>query len=138
LPTDHAAAIADVLVRYATGIDRRDWKLFSTCFTVDCDADYGEIGHWHGTEEITAWMADSHEPLGLTMHRITNVVVAIADDATATSRSYVHGVVTTADRSAAIHAFGYYDDELVSTSDGWQIARRLFTPVTMEMHTPIG
>ena len=38
------ADVADVLVRYATGIDRRDWELFRTCFTEDCDADYGDIG----------------------------------------------------------------------------------------------
>ena len=39
--------IAEVLVRYATGIDRRDWTLFRTCFTDDCDADYGDIGTLH-------------------------------------------------------------------------------------------
>ncbi len=42
--------IADVLVRYATGIDRRDWTLFRSCFTDDCVADYGDIGVWHGAD----------------------------------------------------------------------------------------
>ena len=32
--------VADLLVRYATGIDRRDWALFRTCFTGDCEVDY--------------------------------------------------------------------------------------------------
>ena len=36
--------IADVLLRYATGIDRRNWPLFRTAFTEDCELDYGEIG----------------------------------------------------------------------------------------------
>ena len=40
--------ISEVLVRYATGIDRRDWPLFRTVFTDDCELDYGEIGTWHG------------------------------------------------------------------------------------------
>jgi len=41
---DVRADVADVLVRYATGIDQRDWALFRTCFTEDCEADYGGIG----------------------------------------------------------------------------------------------
>jgi threonine dehydrogenase-like Zn-dependent dehydrogenase len=69
-------AVADVLVRYATGIDRRDWDLFRTCFTADVEADYGEIGVWHGVDEITEWMRVVHDACGHTMHRITNVVVS--------------------------------------------------------------
>ena len=46
--------VTDVLVRYATGIDQRDWALFRTCFTEDCVVDYGDIGLWHGVDEVTA------------------------------------------------------------------------------------
>ena len=46
--------IAEVLLRYATGIDRRNWSLFRTVFTDDCDLDYGEIGAWHGAEAVTS------------------------------------------------------------------------------------
>ena len=38
--------VSDVLVRYASGIDQRDWALLRSCFTEDCDADYGDIGAW--------------------------------------------------------------------------------------------
>ena len=34
--------IAEVIVRYATGIDTRDWDLFRTCFTDDVQADYAQ------------------------------------------------------------------------------------------------
>ena len=67
--------VADVLVRYATGIDSRDWALFRSCFTDDCEADYGEIGVWHSADEITEWMRATHEPCGHTLHRITNQAV---------------------------------------------------------------
>ena len=30
------ADVADLLVRYASGIDRRDWALLRSCFTDDC------------------------------------------------------------------------------------------------------
>ena len=129
--------MTDLLVRYAIAIDSRDWASFRDCFTEDCDADYGEIGHWHGTDEITAWMASNHDPLGPTLHRITNVTMASEPNLVRT-RCYVHGVVVLPDRSAAVHAYGWYDDEVVETAVGWQVARRRFTPVTMELHSPMG
>ena len=60
------AAVTDVLVRYASGIDRRDWDLFRTCFTDDCEADYGEIGVWHGADVIT--VVDGADPCALRPH----------------------------------------------------------------------
>lgn len=127
---------ADVLVRYATGIDSRDWELLGTCFTEDCDADYGDIGHWHGRDEITAWMAASHDALGPTMHRITNVTVE-TEAGLVRTRCYVHAVIVVPD-SATVHAYGWYDDEMVATPAGWKIARRKFTSATTELHPPMG
>ena len=47
----------ELLVRYASGIDRRDWALFRTCWTDDCRADYGDIGTWEGVDALTDWMS---------------------------------------------------------------------------------
>ena len=94
------ADVAEVLVRYATGIDGRDWTLFRSCFTDDCEADYGSIGVWHGADEITAWMRDAHESAGPTMHRITNE--AVTPTATgATSRCYVDALVRARERAGS-------------------------------------
>ncbi len=41
-------------------------------FADDCEADYGSIGQWHSGDEITEWMRETHEPVGHTLHRITN------------------------------------------------------------------
>jgi 3-phenylpropionate/cinnamic acid dioxygenase small subunit len=123
--------VADVLVRYATGIDRRDWPQFRSCFTESCEADYGDIGVWHSAEEITAWMRAAHESCGHTMHRITNIVVT-ADDGGVTARSYVDGIVMLADNQAGTRATGYYDDKLVAADDGWKITRRRFTMVLLQ------
>jgi 3-phenylpropionate/cinnamic acid dioxygenase small subunit len=127
---DHRDA-ADVLVRYATGIDRRDWDLFRTCFTDDIEADYGEIGVWHGVDEITEWMRVVHDACGHTLHRITNVVVSASDDG-ATACSYVEALVLGPDNRSGVRATGWYDDELVATDDGWKIARRRFTLALQE------
>lgn len=126
--------VADVLIRYATGIDSRDWDLFRSCFTEDCEADYGDIGVWHSAEEITAWMRDVHEACGPTLHRITNIVVTapVDGDGALTARSYVDGLVMFPDGQAGTRANGYYDDEVVATDDGWKIARRRFTAVLIQ------
>lgn len=120
--------IADVLIRYATGIDRRDWPLFRTVFTDDCELDYGEIGTWRGADEVTGFMDRAHAPAGHTLHRITNVATTVDGD-TARARAYIDGLIMSADNSSGVSAVGFYDDELVRTADGWRIARRRFTPV---------
>ena len=125
--------VSDVLVRYATGIDQRDWALLRTCFTEDCDADYGDIGVWHGGSEITAWMEEMHTPLGPTLHRITNQAVSTIDANRVAARCYVDALILGPDGKPAAHACGFYDDELVRTDDGWKIARRRFTSVHLEL-----
>ena len=91
--------VADLLIRYATAIDQRDWRLLRSCFTDDCVADYGDIGRWSGGDEITEWMRTTHEPLGHSLHRITNQTVASSGDAV-TARSYVDAIVLGPDNSA--------------------------------------
>jgi 3-phenylpropionate/cinnamic acid dioxygenase small subunit len=127
--------IAELLVRYATGIDRRDWDLFRTCFTPDCVADYGDIGLWHGVEEITAWMDEVHRGAGHTLHRITNQAVVVDSD-TVRARCYVDAVVLGADNASGVRALGFYDDELRHSDHGWQIHHRRFTPVLFQAVDP--
>jgi 3-phenylpropionate/cinnamic acid dioxygenase small subunit len=126
--------IADVLIRYASGIDRRDWVLLRSCFTDDCEADYGDIGIWHTGDDITEWMRQMHEPLGHTLHRVTNPTVDIQGNE-ATARCYIDALVMGPDNKSANRAAGYYDDELVRGDDGWRIARRRFTMVHFETGT---
>jgi 3-phenylpropionate/cinnamic acid dioxygenase small subunit len=121
--------VSAVLVRYASGIDRRDWELFRSCFTPNCAVDYGEIGIWNGVDEITAYMIAVHENCGYTLHRISNVDVEAQGDA-ARARSYVDAVIMGPDNRDGVRALGFYDDRLVrSERAGWQIAQRDFTTV---------
>ena len=120
--------IADVLLRYATGIDQSDWPLFRTVFTDDCEVDYGEIGTWTGADAVTQFMEQAHAVAGRTMHRMSNQVITIAGDKAA-ARTYVDAVILVADNTSGVNAIGFYDDEVVRTKDGWRVARRRFTPV---------
>ena len=123
--------IAEVLVRYATGIDRRDWDLFRSCFAADCLAEYEGIGTWESADAITDFMVTAHAALGHTMHRISNIVIDVhADGDRAVARSSVDGILMAPDGQSGFNPIGFYDDELVHTPDGWRIAHRTFTMVT--------
>lgn len=122
---DDTAQIAEVLIRYATGIDFKDWPLFRTCWTDDVDADYGDLGRHSGVDALTDLMTRIHDAMGPTYHRMSNLAIAVDGDR-ATARSYVHAALMTIpdDPASWVEALGHYDDELVRTPDGWRIARR--------------
>jgi 3-phenylpropionate/cinnamic acid dioxygenase small subunit len=132
---DDRQDISDVLVRYATGIDRRDWPLFRTVFTDDCDLDYGEIGTWHGVDQVTEFMDTTHAMAGHTLHRLTNQAITLEGDK-ASARTYVDAVIMFGDNISGVNAWGFYDDEVVRTADGWRIARRRFTSVRVATFGP--
>ena len=122
--------ISDLLVRYATGIDRRDWPLFRTVFTDDCELDYGEIGAWKGLDAVADFMEQTHALLGHTMHRLSNMVITV-DGNQAVARTYLDGLMMAPDNRIGVNAVGFYDDEIVRTDDGWRIARRRYTQVRL-------
>lgn len=121
-------------MRYATGIDRRDWPLFRTVFTDDCELDYGEIGAWNGVDAVTEFMEQVHAMAGHTLHRLSNQAITVDGD-TAVARTYVDALIMAADNQSGVNGIGFYDDEMVRTADGWRIARRRFTVVRV---SPVG
>lgn len=123
---DDRAQIADVLIRYATGIDRRDWALFRTCWTDEIDADYDTVGRFSTVGEITDAMTALHANMGPTYHRVSNFVIDVDGDRAAV-RSYVHAVlmVTAGDPNNWVDAIGHYEDVFVRTAEGWRISSRV-------------
>jgi hypothetical protein len=119
-------ALNDVVLRYATGIDTRDWALLRSCFTEDCQADYGDVGKWDTGNELCAFMEKVHADCGHTLHRMLNQVVRPDGDGF-TSRTYGDAIVMRADNRKGLQMHGYYDDRLVLTDQGWQISRRVWT-----------
>jgi hypothetical protein len=122
---DDKARIAEVLIRYATGIDFKNWPLFRACWADEIDVDYGDLGRFTSADEFTALMTQIHDGMGQTYHRISNLVIDVDGDR-ATARSYVHALLMAVpeDSSSWIDALGHYDDELVRTPDGWRIDKR--------------
>ncbi|HTQ21920.1 nuclear transport factor 2 family protein [Mycobacterium sp.] len=120
--------ISDLLVRYATAIDRREWPLLGTVFTDKCDVDYGVIGTWQTADAVVEFMEQAHALAGYTLHRLSNIAITLDGDR-AVARTYINGLIMAGDNKSGVNANGFYDDEIVRTADGWRIARRRFTTV---------
>jgi 3-phenylpropionate/cinnamic acid dioxygenase small subunit len=117
-------AVQDVLFRYATALDTKDWALLRTCFTPDVVGVYDAHGEQQGYERIEAMCRRALEPLAATQHLIGNVEVAVSGD-TATSTCYLQAMhVRERPGGDNFIVAGQYRDELVRTPDGWRIVRR--------------
>jgi 3-phenylpropionate/cinnamic acid dioxygenase small subunit len=124
-------AIEEVLVRYATAVDRRDWDLLRSCFTEVADLDYGDVGKWSSADEICTFMEAAHVGFGNTNHMLSNVVIEVDGDR-ADSRSYVHAVLALLDDPKVwFDVVGSYEDVFLRSSEGWQIANRTFRTTRM-------
>jgi hypothetical protein len=118
--------IAEVLIRYATGIDSKDWPLLRSCWTDEIDVDYQQLGRFTSPDALTDVMRQLHENMGPTYHRLSNFVINVDGDR-ATVRSYVHAVLMLQpdDDTNWVDALGHYDDVFVRTADGWRINKRV-------------
>ena len=78
--------VADVLVRYATGIDRRDWALFRACFTEDCDVDALVMFDEHAGTRATGFyddeLVETDDGWRIARRRLTLVLAQMIPDGT--------------------------------------------------------
>lgn len=130
-PADERALTA-LLLRYATALDMRDWAMLRSCFSEDVEADYANFGKWRGLREITEYMRQTHNDLGPTLRRVTNISVHM-ERGEVRARSYIDAILTPGKAGGPVHrGVGWFDDRLVRTSEGWKIFRRTFIPVLLE------
>ena len=127
--------VEDLVIRYATAIDLRDWDLFRTVFADDAHIDYGPLmGTWDDADTFTAFMRDAHAGAGRSIHRMTNIVVTPGEPVTA--RTYGDSLILdAADETTGDHGAAAYDDTFVRTGDGLKISRRVTRIVVYEKFT---
>jgi 3-phenylpropionate/cinnamic acid dioxygenase small subunit len=118
--------ISDVLIRYMTALDTRDWDLLHTCFTEDAVLDFGTLARRRDGWTDILGAAGIVTGYDRTQHMLSNIVITIdADEAQASS--YFHAVHVIDGEALTIG--GVYRDRLVRTPAGWRIAHRSLDPV---------
>ena len=69
-------AIGDLITRYATAVDRRDWDLYRSVFTTDAEIDYTSAGGIAGTlDEVVAFLDEVLSGFEMTQHLVSNLDV---------------------------------------------------------------
>jgi 3-phenylpropionate/cinnamic acid dioxygenase small subunit len=134
------AEISDVQLRYATGLDSRDWPLFRSCFADEIETDFTSVfGGEPRKVSADRWTEAARRSVGglqATQHMITNHVITVAGD-NATCIAYVQArhylPNDTGDSMQTM--FGYYTNRFVRTSAGWKIRACQLT-LTMQTGNP--
>lgn len=89
------AEISEVVIRYAMGVDRRDWTMFADCFTDPVHTDFSELGGAAGASpraELVAGVAAVLDGFTVTQHLSPNHLIEFsdADPDRAVCRSYMY------------------------------------------------
>ncbi len=131
--------INDLLIRYTTAIDTKDYKLLDSCFTPDADVDYTTSGGTKGKyPEVRKWLEKALAPFPMTVHFISNSAVELDGDR-ASGKTLVINPMGFPNDDGSLHIFtvgAYYIDKLVRTDDGWRIADRFEQQVYLEGSLP--
>ncbi len=120
------AAISDVQLRYATGVDMRDWPLYRSCFTDEIETDFTSVfGGEPRRMKADEWVEFARRTIaGLkaTQHMITNHVITIkGDEATCVAYVQARHYLPNESGESEQTMFGYYTNRFVRTADGWKI-----------------
>jgi hypothetical protein len=133
-------AINDLLIRYATAIDTKNWSQLETIFTADAVLDFSSTGGEVGTlVEIMPWLEDVLSNYPILQHFISNMTISLERE-TARSSCYVHAVhgSLSKDGLRLFSIGGQYIDDLVHTQSGWQISNRVLMSRWMQGDVPKG
>ena len=112
-------AIGDLLTRYATAVDRRDWDLYRTVFTSDAEIDYTSAGGIAGTvDEVVEFLDGALSGFEMTQHLVSNVDTSVEGD-TARVTAMFNNPMRLSDGDTWFTG-GWYHHDLVRTADGWR------------------
>jgi hypothetical protein len=124
------AEISEQVIKYALGVDRRDWKMFGECFTDPVYTDYSELGSSAGTSpraDLVERIASALNGFTATQHLSTNHVIEFDDNdpdrAICHSSMYAQHLLEGAESGEFYLLRGSYTNHVLRTTDGWRIER---------------
>jgi len=116
--------IADLLYRYARGVDTGDWKLWRSVFTDDAELDYTSApgGIAGDRETVGQWLEIVLATFPLTQHYITNIECHIDGDGAIVWAMFYNPMIFPGATEVTVCG-GRYEHHVVRTPEGWRSRR---------------
>jgi hypothetical protein len=117
--------IVELVLRYSTALDTRDWTMLESCFAEDAAFDADGFAPIHGAAAIRDTASSALAGLDASQHFVTNITVAL-DSETATVTSYLQAqhVRASAGDDPNFLVAGIYRDNVTRTPNGWRFSHR--------------
>ena len=114
--------IEDVVKRYASAVDDKDWSRLESCFTQDAVGNYIGMARLEGSSAIVEWVASKVRNARSTMHLMSNIEVVV-EGTRARSRCYGTAFLVFSSAPGELLATRgiVYTDELVRADGEWRI-----------------
>lgn len=127
LSVEARISIDDLLTRYASAIDGRDWELLDTVFTPDARLDYRSAGGVAGDyPEVRGWLAKVLPIFDVMQHHVLNRIVRVhKGDVRATSNFFNVNVLKIEGAPWIFKVGGRYHDKVILADKMWRIAERI-------------
>jgi 3-phenylpropionate/cinnamic acid dioxygenase small subunit len=113
--------IADVLYRYASTIDYKDYATMRTLFTDDAVGKYGDADPIHGADKIIAWIDSMTQDRAWQHHKLTVYHIDIDGDVAKTLTYHTSHQTTVEDPDRVIVIVARYKDSLRREGETWKI-----------------
>jgi hypothetical protein len=124
------AEISELVIKYAVGVDRRDWKMFADCFADPVYADYSELGSTVGSSsraELVNRIAAVLDAFTATQHLSPNHLIEFDDSdpdrAVCHSYMYAQHLLEGSAGGEFYLLRGSYTNHVARTPEGWRIER---------------
>ena len=120
--------VEELLTRYCTAIDSRDFELLDHVFTPNAVIDYTRSGGLRGElPAVKEWLAKALEPFVVLQHMVSNFVIETSDDHGKSVCSFFNpmGLPQPDGGVQTFFCGGFYRDRLLRTPAGWRICERV-------------
>jgi len=122
--------ISEQVIRYAMGVDRRDWAMFAGCFTDPVHADFSAGGVPAETvarDDLVARISFALNGFTATQHISPNHVIEFDDNdpdrAVCYSYMFAQHLIKGSGNGEYYLLRGSYTNHMLRTADGWRIER---------------